>query len=77
MLQLPQDALFNDEALQALEKIPDDVLRRIQFAMPWQSPTAAELEENKRFDEDGFPGARWSTWVWQVAGTSVNMLGKI
>ncbi len=44
--------MFNEEALNALENIPDEVLRNIQFAMPWQEPT---ISDRHKTDEDGFP----------------------
>ncbi|MFP4448494.1 MAG: hypothetical protein ACLFPH_07140 [Bacteroidales bacterium] len=44
--------MFSEEALNALENIPDEVLQNIQFAMPWQEPTAADKQ---KVDEDGFP----------------------
>ena len=52
-----EQMLFNAEALEALEKIPDHILQRIQFAMPWQEPTGKEIGVSGRnkVDEDGFP----------------------
>ncbi len=48
--------MFSEKALEALEQIPDDVLQHIQFAMPWQDPSADEITPKKpKVDEDGFP----------------------
>lgn len=49
--------LFNDDTLEALEQIPDHVLQKIQFAMPWQDPSPKDISDTKSkvFDEDGFP----------------------
>ncbi len=55
---LNMNALNDETTLEALEKIPDDILQKIQFAMPWQEPSGAELEReraNHGLDEDGFP----------------------
>jgi len=44
--------MTNDEIAEALDQIPDEVLSRITFAMPWQ--VLAEGYEGAK-DEDGFP----------------------
>jgi hypothetical protein len=52
------DALKDEAFLKAIEQIPDDVLQRVQFSMPWQEPNEEQIRENnlqKGLDEDGFP----------------------
>lgn len=55
---LDASVLNDDSVLNALEQIPDDVLQRINFAMPWQEPSpeqVKEMYEARGVDEDGFP----------------------
>ncbi len=55
---LDMNALKDDNFLEALNEIPDDVLQRVQFAMPWQEPTGQEIavdSARRGLDEDGFP----------------------
>ena len=50
---LDANSLQNEKTLAALEQLPDDVMRNISFAMPWQEPSP--VQERPGFDEDGFP----------------------
>lgn len=47
------NSLSHDEFVEALNEIPDDVLQRISFSMPWQYSEYGE--EGRSSDEDGFP----------------------
>jgi hypothetical protein len=50
---LPQQNMSQDEFVSALENIPDEVLHRISFSMPWQYSDSTSEGHHK--DEDGFP----------------------
>jgi len=53
LVNLPKDSMSQDDFANALENIPDEVLQRISFSMPWQysGSTTSGREE----DSDGFP----------------------
>jgi hypothetical protein len=52
-IPISSDVLTNEQFLQALKDVPDDVLQRISFSMPWQySSTDTSGREQ---DADGFP----------------------
>jgi len=48
-----QLALTHDQFVSELEKVPDEVLQRISFSMPWQY--SSQTTEGRHKDEDGFP----------------------
>jgi hypothetical protein len=50
---LDKARMTHDEFTKELEKVPDEVLQRISFSMPWQYDESGE--GGRRQDEDGFP----------------------
>jgi len=50
---LDKARMNHDEFTKELEKVPDEVLQRISFSMPWQYSEYGE--ESRHQDEDGFP----------------------